>query len=413
MKKTVFVVLALFAAGVVVFAGGGRQAPSGGPVTINFHTASDMSREVDPLVTAFNARNNGFQVKVNYTPNNDYDDKIKVLVSGSSDVDAFWIRNPAPVQQYISNNALKELTPYMSESGLDLTPIRDSTLKGAAKDGKYYGLPTTGSCWMIYYNKDLFDARGIPYPVNLTWDQYLDLAKQLTYTEGGKKYWGGVCPPWVLNLGAVAGAEYLTAAEPMPLTRQYSQVLHRMYVDDHSHPDIGEMSVGTFDINSFFAAGNVYMMINGDWTFSLLETPFQYGAAPLPVFPGLPNGSSAGSVGFFAVSARSAHPQEAYKFIEWALTSGEGTAVFANAKAIPAYPTKDAQDIYQRLVSVPGVEYRFSSIINQEQTTEPYYDSLADAFRQEIELYLLGEQDLNKAFSNFYTLRKEIIDNFR
>ncbi|MDR2376208.1 MAG: extracellular solute-binding protein [Treponema sp.] len=413
MKKTVFVMLALFAAGAVAFARGGGQPSSDRPVIINFHTASDMQREVDPLVTAFNARNSGFQVQVNYTPNDDYDDKIKVLVSGSTEIDAFWIRNPAPVQQYISNNALKDLTAYMEESGLDLTPIRDSTLKGATKDGRYYGLPTTGSCWMIYYNKDLFDARGIPYPVNLTWDQYLALAKQLTYTEGGKKYWGGVCPPWVLNLGAVAGAEYLTAAEPMPLTRQYSQVLYRMYVEDHSHPDIGEMSVGTFDINSFFAAGNVYMMINGDWTFSLLETPFQYGAAPLPVFPGLPGGSSAGSVGFFAVSARSAHPQEAYKFIEWALTSGEGTSVFANSKAIPAYPTKDAQATYQRLVSVPGVEYRFSSLINQEQTTESYYASLADAFRQEIELYLLQEQSLDKMFSNFYALRKEIIDNSR
>jgi ABC-type glycerol-3-phosphate transport system substrate-binding protein len=411
MRKMILVILTLLAMGMVMSACKNKQVESG-PVIINFHTATESRRDAEPLANAFNAINPNIQVRLNYTPNDEYDDKIKILVAASNEVDAFWIRNPAPVQQYIANNALKDLTPYITESGLDVSSIMDSTLKGATKDGKYYGLPHTGSCWMVFYNKDLFDARGIPYPVNLTWEQYLTLANELTYTEGGKKYWGGLCPPWVYNLGAAAGSEYLTAPEPLPLTRQYAEVLNRMYNTDHSHPNIGEMSVGTFDVYPFFAAGNVYMMINGDWTFSLLEAPFNYGAAPLPRFPSIRQGSSAGSVGFYAVSARSAHPKEAYQFIEWALTSSEGTAIIGNSMAIPAYPSRTAQENYQRLVKVPGVEYRFSSIINQEQTTEPYYGALGDAFRQEIELYLLNEQTLDRAFNNFYNLRREILNNY-
>jgi ABC-type glycerol-3-phosphate transport system substrate-binding protein len=415
MKKFVLAAFVLIAGSTLVFAGARRDSKpaAGGAVTINFYTASDMSSLVDPLITAWNGKNNGVQVVAHYVANDDYDDKIKILAAGNTgEVDAFWIRNPAPAQQYITNNVLADLTGYAQASGLDLSPIRDSALKGATRDGKFYGLPTTGSCWMIFYNKELFDARGIPYPINVTWDQYLDLAKQLTSTEGGKKYWGGVCPPWVLNLGASAGGEYLTA-DNLPLTQSYLQVLHRMYVDDHSHFDIGEMSAGTFDINSVFAAGNVYMMINGDWTFSLLDAPFTYAAAPLPIFSGMPQGSSVGSLGYYAVTAKSAHPREAYQFIEWALTSDEGTALVAqDGSGVPCYPTASALAAYQKIVKVPGVEYRFSSKINQEQTTESYYSQLQDAFTQEAELYLLGEQSLDRVFANFAGLKREIIANF-
>jgi ABC-type glycerol-3-phosphate transport system substrate-binding protein len=416
MKKILFSLVILLVVGATVFSGPKRDnsISTSSPLIINFYTNSEGSgstRSIDSLISTWNAKNNGIRVEAHYTPNDDYDDRIKILVASSTDVDAFWIRNPAPAQQYIAQNALADLTGYARESGLDLSPIRDSALKGATKDGKFYGLPTTGSCWMIFYNKALFDARGIPYPINLTWDQYLDLAKRLTYTDGSKKYWGGVCPPWVLNLGASAGGEYLTAQD-LPLTRRYLEVLYRMYVEDHSHFDIGEMSAGTFDINSTFAAGNVYMMINGDWTFSLLDAPFEYAAAPLPIFPGMPQNSSVGSLGFYSVSAKSPHPGEAYKFIEWALTSEEGTAIIVQNGGVPCYPTKSALEAYKKVVTVPGVEYRFSSLINQEQTTEPYYAQLQDAFTQEAELYLIREQDINKTFTNFLNLRKEIISNF-
>jgi multiple sugar transport system substrate-binding protein len=185
-----------------------------------------------------------------------------------------------------------------------------------------------------------------------------------------------------------------------------------MYAGDHSHFDIGEMSAGTFDINSTFAAGNVYMMINGDWPFNLLDAPFEYAAAPLPIFPGMPQNSSVGSLGFYSVSAKSLHPKEAYHFIEWALASEEGTAIIVQNGGVPCYPTKRALEAYMKAVTVPGVEYRFSSLINQEQTTESYYAQLQDAFTQEAELYLIGEQDINKTFTNFLNLRKEIISNF-
>jgi ABC-type glycerol-3-phosphate transport system substrate-binding protein len=412
MRKILAVLtLGLFlAAGA--FAGGRRQAPAaGGKVVINFYAATDHDSFLKRMVETYNTTHPEVQVIYNNIPNDDYDDKIKVLAAGSSDMDAFWIRTPAQTQQYITNNALLDLGPFIQSSGLNLAPIRTTSLPGAMRDGKIYGLPTTGSCWMLFYNKDLFDAKGLPYPINLTWDQYLDLAKSLTYTENGKKYWGGVCPPWTMNLGASSAGEYLTAPEPMPYTRRYAQVLHRMYVEDKSHPGIEEMSVGTFDINPFFEAGNVYMMIQGDWEFFLLSPSVNYAAAPMPVFDGVAPGSSVGQSSYYVVSPNSRHQKEAYQFIEWCTTSPQGTAIYAETGSVPSYSTPEALAAFQRSVKVPGVEYRFSAKVGGEQGTEPYYGEINDAFVQEMQLYLIGEQSLSKMFDNFFRLRREIIAN--
>ncbi|MDR3276884.1 MAG: sugar ABC transporter substrate-binding protein [Treponema sp.] len=414
MKKFVLTALVLvLGLSFVACTRSAATASGSGEIVINFYAATDHVSFLTRMVETYNAQNPGIQVVFHSIPNDDYDDKVKVLATGSSEMDAFWIRTPAQAQQYISNNALLDLRPYIEAVGLDLSPIIDSSLPGAMRDGKIYGLPMTGSCWMLFYNKALFDAKGLEYPVNLSWDQYLALAKQLTYTENGKKYWGGVCPPWTMNLGASSAGEYLTAPAPMPYTRRYAEVLHRMYVDDKSHPSIEEMSVGTFDINPFFEAGNVYMMINGDWEFFLLNPSLNYGVAPMPVFDNIAPGSSVGQSSYFVVSPSSKHPKETYDFIAWCNTSPQGTTIYAETSSIPSYPTAEALAAYQKLVTVPGVEYRFSAKIGSEQGTEPYYNTVNETFVQEIQLYLLGEKTLDRMFTDFIQLRDEAIANYK
>ncbi|MDR0636644.1 MAG: sugar ABC transporter substrate-binding protein [Treponema sp.] len=412
MKKLFMGVILFVAASMIVFGSANRQAApsSSGELVINFYEHSDNDAIVNKLVEAYNASHPGIRVVYHSIPNDDYDDKIKVLAAGGSDMDIFWIRTPAQTQQFITNNALLDLSSYIQASGLDLAPIRSTSLPGAMRSGKIYGLPTTGSAWMLFYNKDLFDAKGLPYPINFTWSQYLELAKQLTYTEGGKKYWGGLCPPWTMNLGASSAGEYLTA-DPMPYTRRYAEVLYQMYVGDKSHPSIEDMSVGTFDVGAFFDAGNVYMMIMGDWQYNLFKGNFNVATAPMPIFDGIAQGSTVGQASYFVVSAGSKHPKEAYDFIEWALTSAQGTTIYASSKNVPSYSTPEALAEYQRLVTVPGVEYRFSAKVGAEQGTETYYGEINDAFSQEIQLYLIGEQTLDQTFTNFYKLRSEVLAN--
>jgi multiple sugar transport system substrate-binding protein len=378
---------------------------------LNFYIATDLDSIAGKIVQDYNASQDQVEVKLTEIPNDGYDDKMKVLTTGDSDIDVFWIRTPAQVKKYMTNGVLVDLQPYAEASGLDLSPI-ESTLESVSDDnGGFYGLPTSGSCWMLFYNKDLFDAKGLDYPINLTWDEYADLAKELTCEEDGTKYWGGVAPFWTPSLGAIAMGEYLDDPAPLEKTMQYMQILHRLYVDDASHPSIAEMSTGTFDVNSYFGAGNIYMMINGDWEFTLLDTDFTYAAAPLPVLDADQEGASCGQSSVLSIYKGSTKQQEAYDFIEYYTTSVDGTSVIAKNHSVPTYSTPEAMAVYQESVTAPGVEYRFSSTIRAEQGTADYYSELLDDFSDEMTLYLLDEESLEDAFANYYSIREEVMSD--
>ena len=401
-------VILLLVLTLALYAGGSKDASGSGEVVVNLHTFIGGTSSAPYFVSAWNAKNNGIRVVLNGITNDEYDDKLKVLVASNSGLDVVYVRTPAQAQQFINYNAFLDLTSLATAAGTNLEQVRDTALPGTMRNGKIYGLPMSSPAWIILYNKTLFDARKIPYPVNITWDQYLDLAKQLTYTEGGKKYWGGLIPPWTMNLGASSGGEYLTA-DPLPLTRKYAQVLYRAYTQDHSHPDLGEMGTGTFDPFAAFESGNVYMTINGDWSFAYVRPEFELGVAPLPVFPEVAKGSSVGNPTYYAISARSKHPKEAYQFLEWMCTSDEGTAILATyQKEYPAFSTKGGQEAYSKQVTAYGMEHRFAAKVRPEQGVEPYYQALDEAYKQELQLYLLKEQGLDEAFNGYSKLRKEI-----
>lgn len=177
----------------------GSEAAAGSDKTVvNFYYSTDLEKVAQKEIEAFNTANSDIEVVGHSIAEGDYDDKVKVMTAGgSTDADIYWVRTPAQMAQYTANGAFVNLAPYAEKSGVDLSPIRETSLAGVTDaDGAFYGYPTSGSCWMLFYNKELFDAKGIDYPENLTWNEYLDLIKELTGEEGGTKYWGGLMPIW-------------------------------------------------------------------------------------------------------------------------------------------------------------------------------------------------------------------------
>ena len=270
---------------------------------------------------------------------------------------------------------------------------------------------------MLYYDPTmaLIALLGVPVTLGLSRMMLRKLRahnlkiKELTGEENGTKYWGGLMPNWTPNLGAIPTGEYLDD-ENLTRTKEFAQIQHRMYIEDASAPGIAEMTSGTFDIKAYFEAGNIYTMINGDWMFRLMEADFEWGAAPLPIFEGEPEGSSVGQSSYLVVSSTSKNPEAAYKFIEFYCTSPEGTSIIAENRDVPSYTTDEALEVYKSQVNVPGVDYRFSAKIKDEQKGEEGYASLIEAYRQEWELYLLDEQSLDDTFKNYAELRDEIMN---
>ncbi|MFC7680441.1 ABC transporter substrate-binding protein [Paenibacillus sp. GCM10028914] len=95
------------------------------------------------------------------------------------------------------------LDEMIQEFGVDLSGVNPQILqelRSRDKEGRLIGLPDAGDVLALYYNKEIFDLLGVNYPSdNMTWDELIDLAKQLTVKKDGVQYSG-------LDLGAMPTA---------------------------------------------------------------------------------------------------------------------------------------------------------------------------------------------------------------
>jgi multiple sugar transport system substrate-binding protein len=78
--------------------------------------------------------------------------------------------------------------------GIDLNRISPEYLESikVVNGFNYYtGLPMNNNTFALFYNKDIFDRFGVPYPKDgMTWDEVREVAVKLTRNDGGVQYYG-------------------------------------------------------------------------------------------------------------------------------------------------------------------------------------------------------------------------------
>lgn len=99
--------------------------------------------------------------------------------------------------ELLEMNQLKlsmDISPLIKKSKLDLSKFNPSIIqavKGYLGDNKLTALPFLYRYYALYYNKDIFDKFGVPYPKDgMTWDKAIQLGKRLTRKVDGTQYYG-------------------------------------------------------------------------------------------------------------------------------------------------------------------------------------------------------------------------------
>ncbi|CAG7626229.1 ABC transporter substrate-binding protein [Paenibacillus allorhizosphaerae] len=114
------------------------------------------------------------------------------LITAGQQIDIIWesIGNFANMLQY---NIQTDMTALIKKHNIDTSHIEPTMIEAvkAMSDGKMYVLPVVNNTLSLYYNKDIFDKFGVPYPKDgMTWDEVFDLNKKLTREDGTLKYVG-------------------------------------------------------------------------------------------------------------------------------------------------------------------------------------------------------------------------------
>jgi multiple sugar transport system substrate-binding protein len=91
-------------------------------------------------------------------------------------------------------NLQYDMNPQVQKEKVDLNRFDTATIdaiKVMSDKGELLALPYEVNFGALYYNKDIFDRFGVPYPTDgMTWEDAIGTARKVTRTDGGIAYRG-------------------------------------------------------------------------------------------------------------------------------------------------------------------------------------------------------------------------------
>ncbi|NKE62168.1 sugar ABC transporter substrate-binding protein [Lentzea sp. PSKA42] len=277
-------------------------------------------------------RVNGVNVKLLHVPNNgDYGTKIQSMISEGNPPDIIQVAES--VHSYSSKNQLLPLNNFIETEKLDLVGrFGERAAHSYDREGKTWALPDRNGPMVLYYNKDLFDKDGVPYPTaDWKWPDFLAAAQKLTVKDGDKTMRYGFAAgdwwPWWMafmlqNGGRIlddAGKPVINSPENAKAMQFYADLVHKHHVAP-SKKDYEALKISSPD--QLFAQGNAAMIMTGFWNIAALkETPqVRWGISPL--FKNTKQATISFQSGL-AITKSSRRPELAFKVLDF-LTSAEG-----------------------------------------------------------------------------------------
>lgn len=390
-------------------------------VTIKVSTWDATSNPSDTgAIAAFEAANPNIKVELIDIPSADYTTKLGVMLNGGSEVDAFWIKDSDTTKVMADKGQLLDLTKLVADEGLDL-----AAYNGLAEtfnfDGKQYALPVRTDYYVMYYNKDIFDAAKVPYPTNdWTWDDFEATAKKLTSGEVATKTYGGFLHTWqacVMNWGVQDGKKtIMDYATNYDFFKPYYEMALRMQKDG-TIQDYGELKTGNIHYSSPFAQGTVGMLPMGSWFMATMitkvasgESKVNWGVATLPHPQGVEAGYTVGATTPMAINAASKNQEAAWEFVKFVTGKG-GAEVYASCGYIPAISDDANLATIAALEGMPeGVQEALQ--VKNISPDRPIMDKVSEINQmlgEEHSLIMLGELSVDDGLAEMAQRAGEIL----
>lgn len=209
------------------------------------------------------------EVSVRYEPiPKEYRSKILMQLASGTAPDMFFAFE---LSEFITKGTLVDITAWVKRDAAEFVDVLPSLMEAHLWDGKYYALPGNCCVDVLYYNKDIFDTAGMPYPdENWTWDEMLIAAKKLTLRDPQGKVISfglsfGISPMlFVMQNGGRIWDEketrcIINSPESMEALQFYSDLLfkHKVIPTKVEEEQLSQ--------NEFFIMGKSAMYLGNSW----------------------------------------------------------------------------------------------------------------------------------------------------
>lgn len=328
MKLSFFLTLAVLVA-LSLYAASLTPPPAGGNRT-TIVWATDNNPVRAEQCALFNKLNPDLFVTID--PQNADSQKVIVQSIGGVGPDLFDGYSADLLETYVRAGIPLDVTDRLKEAGIE--PKRDvwpAVLPGMMFRGRAYGFPRNANVNAVWFNKDIFDEAGVPYPKRgWTWDDLIKTGQKLTVRgpDGRPKrfgfYWDfGATQDLILQHG---GHQYskdgtqCTIGSPEAIKAvQLSHdilYLHKMApspVEESALATNGGWGSGGI---TFLMGGRVAMAYGGRWWLNLMRSQkgLRLGCVELPFTAKQVYG---GGGGVTMINRYSRHTDAAFRFLKY------------------------------------------------------------------------------------------------
>jgi multiple sugar transport system permease protein len=332
----------------------------------------------------------GIKVRGERVPVNDYTQKLLTEQAAGLTPDVIFSGNFA---EFADRGMLLDLMPFVRrDPAVRLSDYYPQLVRLFTRRGRLYALPRdVAPMGLVYYNKDLFDKAGIPYPDgSWSWDyvphperghkDFLTVAMKLTRRDprNPQRNVYGYSGSWnvvtLRNLVYSSGADFVdNPLRPMRLLYDDPRVLKALALTQdllykyNTTPSTTELQASAVSAHDLFAQGRVAMYVSGIWEVPRyrdeIGNRFDWDIAGFPKGPTGLRGVPTGWAGYSITSA-SRHPEEAWSFLKYIAGKPGLSRLARTGLAQPAMPALadsplwlDGQRPKNRRLTVEQVQY--------------------------------------------------------
>ncbi|MHB1485348.1 MAG: ABC transporter substrate-binding protein [Saccharofermentanales bacterium] len=232
-----------------------------------------------------NAKSNKYILEIQDIPVNNYFKELDNLINDDRAPDLMMI-DSITTYNYMKTGKFLDITKKAEEDIiLKLEKYFKGTLDTVKFNGKIYGLPYDCTPTVMFYNIEIFNKEGIPYPSdNWKWEDFRKYAKMLTKDTNGD----GVIDQWGmwpkfsmgwLHIIPTYGGDFkdITSNECVKALTMYANIINDKSYSLFESPDKPEE-------NPSFGKGNMamdYGLIN-KYIINFLKRKFDFGIIGMP-----------------------------------------------------------------------------------------------------------------------------------
>lgn len=294
----------------------------GGPEEIEIVTKS---------LEGWQAAHPNIRVRFEHTPYSGYDSKILTRIAGGAAPDII----AAEVNYFVtfaSKGVYLDLAPLAKDDPeFSVENFFPSIIDRFTVGGKLYAIPRDVAPFAcVFYNKDMFDAAGVPYPADdWTWEDMLAKAKALTKKDETDKitqygFYGWAWQDFVYGNGGgvvddVKAPTRTMLDDPKSIEglQFYADLINRYQVMP-TPVALANLGMG---VDLMFASGRLAMFLSGIWETPGLRQKYDF-KWDVAMFPKNKDGVrrfGSGGTGY-GILKSTQHPKEAWEVVK-ALTS--------------------------------------------------------------------------------------------